>query len=855
MIRTLAATLATSTCIASLATPAAAQTREYNIPPGSLKSALDTYVRQSGRQIVYRADQVRSARSPGTRGQQSAEAALAAILANSGFTTRVDGNLVAIVRTGNGAVADRSLQSSASEYVDDEGDTVVVTGTRIRGARPTGEVVTVKRGAIVEAGQVDIGETIRSLPQNFSGGQNPGVGSGAGLVNTNVNSASSANLRGLGPDATLTLLNGHRLPYNSAFQAVDISSIPLAAVDRVEVVPDGASALYGSDAVGGVVNVVLRRDFNGVTTSAQLGASTDGGFFRQQADVVAGTTWNGGGAMLAYDFANNSEIQARQRSYTRASYPENSLYPSIRRHAANLTAHQDVASGIKVGIDALYAKRNTDLTTGSNATVSLRDATVESYMIAPSLQIDVGSRWEAKILGVYGRDETRFGATFVPMSGATSRASGQYFNEVFSLEVGLEGPLFALPGGDARAAFGGGLRNNQLSAVRNEVSFRTGFDVDRKARYGYAELYLPFVSDRNAMQGLHRFSVSAAVRYEDYPGLAELATPRVGINYAPFDGLNFRGSWSRSFKAPTLYQQYIFSEAYLFPASFFGAGSGTDTVFYASGGNPNVGPERARSWTAGIELKPPSIPELTLSATWYDIRYTDRVVSPISGGLAAALRNPGYANQIEYRPTASRLAELIAASELGLQNFTSTPLNPSTVVVLIDNRNTNVATWAVEGLDARIAWNRDLGDKKSVSLDLSGSWLKSTQQVTPGLPTIQLSGQIFSPSRYRARGTARYQSGNFIANAAVNYIGALYDRRFAQERRLSPSATVDLGFHYTLIQGEKRDPGLEVSLTVQNLLNEKPESIGQTGPSDTPYDSTNYSAIGRFIAFGIRRHW
>ena len=174
-------------------------------------------------------------------------------------------------------------QDNAAEVgdtaLDDESSAIVVTGTRIRGARVIGEVIELDRETIVEAGQVDLGEAIRSLPQNFSGGQNPGVGSGAGFVNENVNSASTANLRGIGADATLTLLNGHRLPYNSAFQGVDISAIPLAAVDRVEVVPDGASALYGSDAVGGVINVILRRDFDGLTTSGQLGAATDGGYF------------------------------------------------------------------------------------------------------------------------------------------------------------------------------------------------------------------------------------------------------------------------------------------------------------------------------------------------------------------------------------------------------------------------------------------------------------------------------------------------------------------------------------------------------------------------------------------------
>ncbi len=93
------------------------------------------------------------------------------------------------------------------------------------------------------------------------------------------------------------------------------------------------------------------------------------------------------------------------------------------------------------------------------------------------------------------------------------------------------------------------------------------------------------------------------------------------------------------------------------------------------------------------------------------------------------------------------------------------------------------------------------------------------------------------------------------ANAAVSYIGALVDRRLATVQRLSPSATVDLGMHYAVIRGDDRDPGLEFSLTIQNLFNDKPDVIGQTGPNTTPYDSTNYSPIGRFIAFGVRRHW
>ncbi|MGH1557304.1 TonB-dependent receptor plug domain-containing protein [Caulobacter segnis] len=130
---------------------------------------------------------------------------------------------------------------------------VVVTGSRIRGATPASPLVVVGSAEIRDAGQHDLGEVARSLPQNFGGGQNPGAGARSGAGSANVNGASTFNLRGVGNDATLTLLNGRRLAINGP-SGVDVTSIPLPAVERLEILTDGASALYGSDAVGGVVN-------------------------------------------------------------------------------------------------------------------------------------------------------------------------------------------------------------------------------------------------------------------------------------------------------------------------------------------------------------------------------------------------------------------------------------------------------------------------------------------------------------------------------------------------------------------------------------------------------------------------
>src|SRR3546814_2275030 len=115
---------------------------------------------------------------------------------------------------------------------------------------------------------------------------------GAGLANQNLTGGSALNLRGLGPDASLTLLNGRRMAYGGIAQAIDISAIPVEAVDRIDIVADGASAIYGSDAVGGVANVVLKRDFDGFALGARYGTATDGGLATREYPATAGHVWS-----------------------------------------------------------------------------------------------------------------------------------------------------------------------------------------------------------------------------------------------------------------------------------------------------------------------------------------------------------------------------------------------------------------------------------------------------------------------------------------------------------------------------------------------------------------------------------
>src|SRR3546814_493823 len=136
---------------------------------------------------------------------------------------------------------------------------------------PVSPVIVSTKGEIEGRGFNDLGAFARSLVQNYSGGQNPGIAASGQGGSENVTSSSALNLRGLGADATLTLFNGHRVAYDAISQGVDITAIPLAAIDRVEVVTDGSSALYGSDAVGGVANVILLKDYDGALLTGRLG--------------------------------------------------------------------------------------------------------------------------------------------------------------------------------------------------------------------------------------------------------------------------------------------------------------------------------------------------------------------------------------------------------------------------------------------------------------------------------------------------------------------------------------------------------------------------------------------------------
>ena len=126
-------------------------------------------------------------------------------------------------------------------------------------------------------------------------------------------------LRGLGLGTTLTLVNGQRQGA-SGFQGsfTDVSTIPLSAVERIEILPEGAAALYGSDAIGGVVNIILRKNFAGFETRVR--ASTAGGDGNERTVArLWGHAWSGGHVLLGFQFNDSAALACGARAYCAAN--------------------------------------------------------------------------------------------------------------------------------------------------------------------------------------------------------------------------------------------------------------------------------------------------------------------------------------------------------------------------------------------------------------------------------------------------------------------------------------------------------------------------------------------------------
>jgi len=213
-----------------------------------------------------------------------------------------------------------NAQDAAKDQKSQALDTIVVTGSNIRRVdiETANPVVTIDRAAIQQSGKLTLGDLVQDLPAVTGPVTNPRVNNGGGT------GASTISLRGLGAARTLVLVNGHRI--NNG----DVNSIPSNAIERIEVLTDGASSVYGSDAVGGVVNFILRSNYQGAEFQTDYGISDRDDGQRQGYRFFFGQSTDKGSIMAGIDYNKFDSVLAANRAFSKTAiyYYYNTPHPA-----------------------------------------------------------------------------------------------------------------------------------------------------------------------------------------------------------------------------------------------------------------------------------------------------------------------------------------------------------------------------------------------------------------------------------------------------------------------------------------------------------------------------------------------
>jgi iron complex outermembrane receptor protein len=864
MNRDIAAALATGVCIVALATPAQAQQRAFNIPAGSLKAALDAYGRQSGRAIIYRADDVRGVRSPGYRGSASPEIVLEALLSNTGFTARTDNSgAVAIVRIREAAAS----SGADAEEASSRDQVILVTGTSIRGNNPNSAALDVyTRRDLDNLGIVSVDQLLRMIPQNLNSTGSVGANSiGHAANQRNIN---APDLRGLGPGATLSLLNGRRLPLANLGRGSDLSLIPLGAVERVEVLTDGASAIYGADAVGGVFNFILRDHYEGALTSISYGVRGDGGYSEFQFDQSGGVDWGSGGALASFTIRSAEPFRGQEVDFVAS--PVTTLSPADNRQSVFLSAHQNIGSRARIFIDMLYSDRMSQSTTQPTIqpgnTTTITNTYTEQLFGSAGFSVNLTDSLNFDLIATYGKldDEASFSRYRNGVQLGTPRRSPQSF-ESAEITAKLDGKLFTLASEDVRFALGAGYLDQGL--------IFGGYDLGRGTRYAFGELNVPVIGAGRHIPLVQRLELNLSARYTSTSDFGDSFDPKVGIYWRLNDSLAARGTWAHSFRAPELLQLAP-SESFIeiLPVDWAGGSlpdpftNDRSTVYLAVTdiGNPNLGPETSESFTLGLEFTPPSIRGLRVSATYYNIDYTNRIGFP--PGLFEIAEDPETFGELIRIPDLATIQALVANS-LGVFDYTDFSQYDADANALfgratrlILNGITNIASQKTSGFDVAIDYNWTLRNARMRAGAKFTYMISNDEQTSPSLPSLRRLNTVSYPVDLRGRVYLGIDQGGWSGQLTLNYVDGYLNTAVEPAERIDSWTTLDLVAAYNFGAREGLLGGLRLGLTIRNIFNTDPPFVtatafGSGNIANINYDAANHDPFGRMFMFNLTKEW
>ncbi|MBB5733484.1 iron complex outermembrane receptor protein [Altererythrobacter atlanticus] len=836
-------------------------------------------------------------------------------------------------------------QDRAADAEEARDTVILVTGSRIRGIDPTGSpVIGLGRENIEMSSGTTTTEILSELPQVFNLGATDASFTSANNQNANRTAGTGVNLRGLGTESTLTLIDGRRVAAGGTqSQYFDPSVIPTMAIGRLEVLPDGSSGIYGSDAVGGVVNILLRKNLDGAEAMGRVKFAD--GFEEYQAGAAIGKDWSTGSLLVAGEYVERGTLFAADRSFytddlrpyggpdlrsefsspgnitaggvtyaipdgdgtgltqadftagtrnLQSAYLLGAALPPQERYSFAGTFEQDLGNVFSVYAQGVIAHRESirplgplsaqfDVPTsnpfyvnpgdpGDRVTVSYSfindngsitgEGKQDFIHVTGGLNADLGA-WNANVFYAYGENKERSSnpqidnaalqaaladsnaatafnpfssngnnnsATIAAITGGEFRVDTNYYIDEFG--ASLDGTLFTMPGGDVKLAIG---VSRQDINWQDLAPFQT--DLNRTVDSVFGELFVPVLGGEGPA-----LNISAAVRYDDYSDIGDTTNPKIGVNFIPVDSLTIRGSFGTSFRAPTLadtgspFNQY---------ATFFDSDNVARQVLFLRGGNPGLEPETATTWSFGADFEPDWAPGLRLSATYYNVDYTNRIATP--GNDRLALQKPELAPVITIGPDLARVVEII---EGGL--FSAVPADPSDVYALVDGRKVNLGALKTEGLEFIGSYN-GVTDWGGWRAGFNAAYiLNFRRSIITGAPLSDVVDTINNPAQLAARAYAGADIGGFSATLFAKYLGGYENDTVAPVQDVPSHVEFDLALRYRIDSPFAIMEGVTFTLDVEDIFDNNPPYV-QNG--NLAFDPNAHDMVGRTVALGVRANF
>ncbi|MYN01790.1 TonB-dependent receptor [Pseudoduganella sp. DS3] len=728
--------------------------------------------------------------------------------------------------------------TASAPAAEEQQQTVVVLGSRstaktaLDTAAPVGLI---NAKDMQSAGPLELGKLLQTLDPSFNFSTT--------FISDGTDIIRPATLRSLGPDQLLVLVNGKRRHQQALVNVqqtigrgsagTDINAIPLSAIHHIEVLRDGAAAQYGSDAIAGVINIVLKSNVNETALSGQVGTTSEG-----DGDMISGSVnrgWalgeNGGFLNLSLEYRKRDETNRATEDSLRVNPPRvtQRIGDSDAKDAYlwwNASLPIDKSSEFYAF--GGFSKRKGDSSgffrskgDGRNVPAVYPEGflpnirtTVSDGSYAFGYRRDLPNEWKADVSINHGMSELAFreantinvsywyepkpGGGIYAESPRDAETGKLKFNQT-TFNADIKGPVklggeevFVATGFEYRrdnyqiiagdpVSYQYGRTNNPLIPITNQVggvaaSGTQGFPGYTPATAvdeGRHNIALFLDTEYRPFQEL---LLAGAVRYEKYSDFGSTATGKLSMRWDPSKSVGVRGSVSSGFRAPGVQQKFYSSVS----TNLNQAGELTETLTAREGsavttalGIKPLKEETSRNASVGLVLRPAK--NMSLAADVYQIKIKDRIV---------------FSSEISPEANGGPIANVLNPLKVGQAQFFTNAVDTTTRGLDIVADHTTRFEGATLVLSGQLGFNKtEVTKRHSPSSLLSGEQLFNQAQVT-----LIERGQ---PRKHHVV-AADYTFGKWNVNARANYYGEVQGEGFSPLQTWEAKWIADLSGRYNI---------------------------------------------------------